>query len=255
MNATHGNQINPLGDSALVVRLGDDFGSDPETALKSVSRGLRQLEAAAIPGVIECAPAFNSIGVFFDPVRAASAGAPVGRIVEWLEERIRAALVAGGGVVAGSGPGDNEHHQRVVEIPVCYEAEFAPDLEEVARHAGLTAAEAVQRHSAAAYLVQCVGFVPGFPYLSGLPAELAIPRRATPRKHVPSGAVGIGGSHTGIYPVDSPGGWNIIGRTPISLFDVGRDPPALLRAGDRVSFRAITREEFQSLPMPSRELH
>jgi inhibitor of KinA len=103
----------------------------------------------------------------------------------------------------------------------------------------------VQRHSSAMYRVTSVGFTPGFPYLSGLPAALATPRRSSPRKEIPAGAVGIGGTQTGIYPRKSPGGWNIIGRTPLSLFEVKREPPALLRAGDRVRFRRITREEFE----------
>jgi inhibitor of KinA len=130
---------------------------------------------------------------------------------------------------------------------VCYEGEFAPDLAEVAHHAGLSPDEVAQRHAAAAYRVGCVGFMPGFPYLTGLPPELATPRRAIPRREVAAGSVAIGGSQTGIYPSVSPGGWNVIGRTPLRLFDVTRQPPALLRAGDAVRFRAISRTEFESL--------
>ena len=134
----------------------------------------------------------------------------------------------------------------LIEVPVCYDSEFALDLEDVARVAGLPAVEIVRRHAGAAYRVNCVGFTPGFPFMSGLPSELATPRRATPRKEVPAGSVGIGGAQTGIYPRNSPGGWNVIGRTPLRLFDVQRDPPALFRAGDRVRFRQISREEFDA---------
>jgi inhibitor of KinA len=134
-----------------------------------------------------------------------------------------------------------------IEVPVCYETEFAPDLDEIARHAGLSRDEIILRHSTVSYRVSCVGFTPGFPYLSGLPPELATPRRASPRKEVPAGAVAIGGTQTGIYPRKSPGGWNIIGRAPLRLFDVERDPPALFQAGDRVRFRRISRDGFDRL--------
>jgi inhibitor of KinA len=105
----------------------------------------------------------------------------------------------------------------------------------------------VDLHSEAEYRVSCIGFVPGFPFLAGLPKELATPRRAAPRKEIPAGSVAIGGAQTGIYPLRSPGGWNLIGRTPLHLFDPEKTPPAFLRAGDRVRFRAITREEFEAL--------
>jgi inhibitor of KinA len=132
------------------------------------------------------------------------------------------------------------------EIPVCYAPEFAPDLEEVARHAAITPEEVIRLHSASEYRVHCVGFLPGFPYLGGLPRELTTPRRSAPRTQVPAGSVGIGGVHTGIYPAPSPGGWNLVGRTPIRLFDVASDQPALLQAGDRVRFKAITAEQFRA---------
>ncbi|HEV3410347.1 MAG TPA: 5-oxoprolinase subunit PxpB [Chthoniobacterales bacterium] len=140
----------------------------------------------------------------------------------------------------------NETAAREVAIPVCYEREFALDLDAVARHTGLSPDEVVQRHSAARYVVGCVGFTPGFPYLSGLPPELATPRRTAPRTQVPAGSVGIGGAQSGIYPQVSPGGWNIIGRTPLRLFDLAQNPPALLQAGNRVRFRAISRAEFDA---------
>jgi antagonist of KipI len=133
---------------------------------------------------------------------------------------------------------------NTIEVPVCYGGEFGPDLAEVAAHTQLSEAQVTALHANADYLVHAVGFAPGFPYLGGLPNQLATPRRATPRLSVPAGAVAIGGAQAGIYPVSTPGGWNIIGRTPLALFDVTRDPPALLRAGDRVKFRTIDAESF-----------
>jgi inhibitor of KinA len=135
----------------------------------------------------------------------------------------------------------------LVEIPVCYDPEYALDIDDVARRANISPGEVVRLHSSAEYRVACIGFVPGFPFLTGLPKELATPRRDMPRKEIPPGSVGIGGAQTGIYPLRSPGGWNLIGRTPLRLFDPGKNPPTLLQAGDRVRFRAVTRDEFESL--------
>ena len=224
-------RIEPLGDSACLVRIPGEF--DPERSLDAVLRSLQRLEMAAIPGVIELAPSYVTIGVFFDPSRIED--------FDRLKARIETALQTDSGSV-------REDQPREIDVPVCYDEEFALDLDEVARHATLPAAEVVRRHAEATYRVACVGFTPGFPYLSGLPPELAAPRRASPRTEIPAGSVAIGGSQTGIYPQKSPGGWNIIGRTPLRLFDVERDPPALFRAGDRVSFRKISRQAFDAFP-------
>lgn len=222
-------RIEPLGDSALLVRVVEDHGRESERALGAVLGALRQLEAALIPGVVELAPAYTTVGVFFDPALTGfdAVKTEIERVLQDTEPVKPRAGTA-----------------RTIEVPVCYEGEFAPDLRDVAWHAGLSAQEVVRRHSAATYRVNCVGFTPGFPYLSGLPTELATPRRTSPRKEIPAGAVAIGGTQTGIYPSKSPGGWNIIGRTPLSLFEVKREPPSLLQAGDRVRFRRISREEF-----------
>jgi inhibitor of KinA len=235
-------EIVPLGDSVLIVRVREQFEDAPEETLDEVLRTLQQLRNAAIPGVIEVAPAYTSVAVFFDPSAVAKATGVAHDVFESLAARIRAA-VAGGGQ-----PGRMKRSpSRGVEIPVCYDPEFAPDLDDVVRHAGISAKEVIDLHSAAEYRVACIGFVPGFPFLTGLAKELATPRRDTPRKEIAPGSVGIGGAQTGIYPLRSPGGWNLIGRTPLKLFDPAKNPPALLRAGDRVRFRAITREEFESM--------
>lgn len=233
------NEITPLGDSALVVRVADDFEDAPEKTLARVLQVIHQIDEADIPGVVELAPAYTTVAVFVDPLRAIAAGAPTESALDWLSDRIRTTLSerAGRPSLPASTP---------VEIPICYDADFAFDLADVARQTRRTPAEVIELHCRAEYLVNFVGFTPGFPYLSGLPNELNVPRRSSPRKDVPAGSVAIGGKQTGIYPVNSPGGWNVIGRTPLRIFDPAKEPPALLRPGDRVRFRTVSREEYES---------
>ena len=235
-------EIISLGDSALIVRVRDQFHDAPEETLNEVLGTFHQLLSAAIPGVIELAPAYTSVAVFFDPIAVAKTGVTAEDEFEWFATRIRAA------VARVPKPGwTRQSPSRTVEIQVCYDPEFAPDLDDVARHAQISTKEVVDLHCAAEYRVSCIGFVPGFPFLTGLAKKLATPRRGVPRKEIPAGSVGIGGAQTGIYPLRSPGGWNLIGRTPLRLFNPAKDPPALLCAGDRVRFRAITRDEFEAL--------
>lgn len=216
-------RIEPLGDSAVQVVLGDAPG---EPARRRVAAAARRL--AVIPGLIECVPGFTSLTIHYDPLQL-----PPGEL-----DAALAHLLADLDESAGDGG-------RIVEIPVCYGGEFGPDLESVASLHGLAADEVVALHAAGEYRVHLVGFVPGFPYLGGLDAKLATPRRESPRTAVPAGSVGIGGAQTGIYPVESPGGWQLIGRTPLRLFDAHRDPPALLRAGDRIRFLPVDADAFR----------
>ncbi len=187
-------------------------------------------------GFVDQVAAFTSIAVHYDPVVASrgTSKTPYARVVE----ELTAAL---DGLTAERLP-----PARVVEIPVCYGGTFGPDIDDVARAHEMTVNEVVRLHTGGDYLVYMVGFMPGFAYLGGLPAKLVTPRRTTPRTIVPAGSVGIGGSQTGVYPLDSPGGWNLIGKTPMAVFDIGRSEPALLRTGDRVRFRAITEAEFRN---------
>jgi inhibitor of KinA len=235
----------PLGDSALLVRVREEFEDAPEETLEGVLRTFHRLRSAAIPGVIEIAPAYTSVAVFFDPIALAKASGTPDALFDWLAQRVREVVAAGAG--RGRRLRSTRREVRVVEIPACYDSEFALDIERVAEQAQISTSDVVNLHSAAEYRVSCIGFTPGFPFLSGMPKKLATPRRETPRKEIPAGSVGIGGAQTGIYPLRSPGGWNLIGRTPLKLFDPTKKPPALLQAGDRVRFRAITREEFDSL--------
>jgi inhibitor of KinA len=230
-------EVIPLGDSTLLIRLPEQETQSVENVLNAI----RRLTDARIPGVVELAPAYTTIALYFDPVRVVEAGAPISEAVDWLRTKIEEALRT------ESKRRGSKSEKRVVEIPVCYDREFGLDLEEVAQHAGLSPDETIRLHTAAEYRVRCVGFTPGFGFLGGLDPKLATPRRATPRIAVPPGSVAIGGNQTGVYPLRSPGGWNLIGRTPLRMFDVKRNPPVLLQAGDHVRFHAITREEFDSL--------
>ena len=231
-------EITPLGDSALIVRVVDDFARDPDGALCAVLDVLRRLATAKLSGVLELAPSYATVAVYFDPTRIAverEASSPFTRLSLQIQDALGAKEKAS----------QKETKSRLIEIPVCYDRDFALDLDEVALRSKLSADEVARLHSAASYRVNCIGFTPGFPYLSGLPSELATPRRDAPRKEVPSGSVAIGGGQTGIYPRNSPGGWNVIGRTPLRLFDVQKNPPSRLQTGDHVRFRQITLEEFE----------
>jgi inhibitor of KinA len=234
-------EIIPLGDSALVVRVRERFEDAPEETLDEVLRVFQLLQRAAIPGVIELAPAYNSVAVFLDPVAVLKADGATNGGFDELAKRIRSAIT----------PASRSHRRRpaastprLIEIPVCYDVKFGFDLDRVAQHTKLSEREIIDIHRTGEYRVACIGFVPGFTFLAGLPKRLATPRHDVPRKEIPAGSVGIGGAQTGIYPLRSPGGWNLIGRTPLRLFDPSKDPPTLLRPGDRVRFRPITREEF-----------
>ena len=223
-------KISALGDSALTVDFADEF-SDRGRLLARALSAASAIERAKIPGIVDISSAYQSVAIFFHQSRIEENVS--------IEDAIRSAI--------GQTSRRPSIRGRTIEIPVCYDSEFALDLAHVARHAKISAKEVVDLHSAADYRVNCIGFTPGFPFLTGLSKILATPRRATPRKEIPAGSVGIGGAQTGIYPLRSPGGWNVIGRTPLRLFDPARKPPVLLRAGDRVRFRAIPREEFASM--------
>jgi inhibitor of KinA len=229
-------QFTPLGDSALMVELGDAIN---ESTHHRVQTAWRALAAEPLPGVSEAVPAYTSVTLFYDPWRVMQAGAPAGEVISWLTTRIKERLK--------DPPKSAKTKPRTIEIPVCYGGDFGPDLGRVAAQAKIFPDEVVKRHAAAKYLVYLIGFAPGFPYLGGLPKQLATPRHAKPRMTVPPGSVGIAGEQTGIYPQSTPGGWNLIGRTPLKLFQPEANPPALLQAGDEVKFRPVTLEEFARL--------
>src|SRR5438067_3435491 len=173
-------EIIPLGDSALIVRLREQFDDAPEETLDRVLNAFQRLRSDAIPGVIELAPAYTSVAVFFDPIAVTKMGGTMGELFDGLAEQVRKVLTES--VEPGSHITRKKSDVRLIEIPVCYDAEFAPDLDDVARHARISPKQVVDLHSAAEYRVACIGFVPGFPFLTGLPKPIATPRRSTPRK-------------------------------------------------------------------------
>ena len=203
------------GDQAVLVELGDEISPDTNARVHNLARAI---EEAGVSGVVDLIPAYDSLLVQYDARVVSTAD---------LQDSIRE---------LDSEPGRAEDGGRVVELPVLYGGEHGPDIERVAEHSGLAVDDVVRLHSGTDYLVYMLGFTPGFPYLGGLDDRLATPRVATPRLNIPAGSVGIAESQTGVYPLTSPGGWNIIGRTPLSLFDPTREPPSLLAPGDLVRF-------------------
>lgn len=212
--------IEPLGDAAALVRIGASIGEEAERLVRAACARLR---AAPIPGTCDLVPAYTTVALHYDPAVVGGEDA-YATVAAALRERLAALTPADDGPL------------RSVEVHVLYGGEWGPDLEVVAANAGLSATEVVELHAAADYRVHMIGFAPGFPYLGGLDRRLACPRRAEPRTAVPAGSVGIGGAQTGIYPLESPGGWQIIGRTQLALFDAAREPAALLAPGDHVRF-------------------
>jgi len=230
--------VEPLSEDTLLLR----FGERIDIALNAqVHAAARRLRTAPVHGVLDIAPAYASILLRFDPEAwdDASDNPPHARV----EQALRAALEHAQSPAAGV----DDAGCAIVDIPVCYGGAHGPDLKALAAHAGMRPDEVAARHAADVYTVAMLGFAPGFPYLLGLDPALHMPRRATPRTRVPAGSVAIGGAQTGIYPRELPGGWNLIGRTPLALFQQRRDPPCLLGPADRVRFRAISAEEFSVL--------
>lgn len=233
----------PLGDSAVVVTLGS--GID-ESTLVRVRSFVAALELEKPNAIIDIVPAYTTVTVFYEITPPGVSGeAPYQRICRVISECLARAEHRWPDLVRATLEHvRSDHPLRLIEIPVCYGGVFGPDIVEVAQQSGLTDTEVAALHSEGIYDVHAVGFTPGFPYLGGLPEKLHTPRRATPRLNVPAGSVGIGGQQTGIYPQSSPGGWQLIGRTPRKLFDLRNEPPAILRVGDRVKFVRISEEEF-----------
>jgi KipI family sensor histidine kinase inhibitor len=209
--------IRPASDRSVLVVFGEDISLEFHRQVSHLTRALEGFR-----GILNLHPAFASLLIDFDPRR---------RTHEDVEEIVRERM-------QGSGAHEPEPG-RSIEIPVRYGGEGGPDLEDVARHTGLAAAQVVDAFAAAEYLVYFVGFSTCFPYLGGLPPELATPRLSAPRKRVPAGSVAIGGAQAGVYPLPSPGGWRIVGRTEMRLFDPEAAPPGVLRMGDRVRFTPL----------------
>jgi KipI family sensor histidine kinase inhibitor len=215
-------RFQPAGDSAVLVT----FGTRIDAALNRQVHALaRRLGDSTLEGVGEAVPGYASLLVHFDLLRL-----DYDAVVGWIRQN----LADDAGL---------KLNPRRVEVPVVYGGEDGPDLAFVAEHNHLTIEEVLTIHSGRDYPVYLMGFMPGFPYLGGLDPAIAAPRLATPRSRVPAGSVGIAGAQTGIYPLESPGGWRIIGRTPLKLFDLTREPPFLLAPGDLVRFVPLANGE------------
>lgn len=217
--------FSPLSEQALVIETGTIINKESEQAVRKLSA---LLEKEAPDWLIEFIPAFTTVTVFYNPcrLRQAEAEQELTRLMAQLDE------------VEAPAP-------RQIEIPVCYGGDFGPDLRFVAEHNGLTEEEVVNIHTSGTYSVHMIGFAPGFPFIGGMSEKIAAPRRKSPRLRIPERTVGIAGMQTGVYPIETPGGWQLIGRTPLRLFVPEQDIPSLLRAGDEIRFTQIDEAEYR----------
>jgi inhibitor of KinA len=220
----------PYGDRAVLINLEQKISTDIN---QTVIWMATQIEAAKVFGVEFCIPAYCSLTVGFDVQKT-----DYQTIVKILK-RLNLAQNT-----ISKNTNFNKNKTRTLQIPVCYDEEFAPDLTEVSKQTGLSISTIIALHTAQTYHVFMLGFLPGFPYLGSLPKELAVTRKATPRRKVPARSVGLAGLQTGIYPSEAPGGWQIIGQTPIDIFLKNEDNPFLLKAGDVVQFYSISKAEY-----------
>lgn len=229
-----------MGDCCLVV----EFGRKVDAEINRRARAVADyLVAHPIEGIVDVVPAFTSVAVHYKPEMfwdGPTGNAPHLRLREQLES------------ILARGIELPEEEARRIEVPVCYGGEFGPDLEEVAAARGLTQAQLIELHAESPHVVYMLGFAPGFPYMGGLDPRLVMPRRPTPRTVIPAGTVAIAREQTAIYPLETPGGWNLIGRTPLALFMPQMMPPSLLRLGDRVRFVPISRERYDELKAQQR---
>lgn len=212
------------GDSSILIEFGKEISPKVNARITAVVQLMKEQH---IEGVVDVIPAFTSLLVNYDP-RVSSYAKIRKRLEKLLTIEIEATAST----------------SKIIEIPVCYGGEFGPDLEYIAEHAGLPAEEVIRIHSSRDYLIYMLGFLPGFSYLGGLDERIHTPRLANPRIKIRAGSVGIGGSQTGIYPLDSPGGWQLLGMTPVKTYDPDREIPILYDAGDYIRFVPVTEEEY-----------
>lgn len=217
----------PLGDSALLVEFGDTISLEANHKVTALDFAVQKAE---IPGVKELVPTYSSLLVRYDPSKVSYE--QLALCIKDLEQ---------------TPPPDKEADRRIIDVPVVYGGQYGPDLGYVAQSHGLSQEQVSKLHSEREYRVYMIGFVAGFPYLGEVADEIATPRLETPRLKVPAGSVGIAERQTGIYPCEAPGGWRIIGRTPLRLFDIRQEPPALLKQGDMVRFKPMNETEFQRM--------
>jgi KipI family sensor histidine kinase inhibitor len=224
-------RVEAASDSALFISFADSISLETHRRVVALFRAVEGLRDRC-PGIRNLHPACSSLLIDFDPLQLTH---------EQLESLVAPLIVESSFLPSNLGS------SSLIEIPVCYDREFAPDLATVAQHSLLTEEQVIATHADGDYFVYFLGFSPGFAYLGGLASPLHVPRLVTPRTQVEAGSVGIGGAQTGIYPNASPGGWQLIGRTPLRMFDAATEPPSLLQPGDGVRFRRIDRGEFDRI--------
>ena len=220
-----------MGDRALIVEFGERIDTVVSSQIAALAQQLRDSKPI---GVLDIVPAYATLALHYDPSAVGAGPSPYETLCEIIARWLRMQSTA------------TPETGRQIDIPACYGGAFGPDLDALADAVGLSSGEVIALHTGSTYHVHMLGFVPGFAYLGGLDARIAMPRRETPRAHVPAGSVAIAGQQTGIYPLDTPGGWHIIGRTPLQLFKPDSSPPSLLNAGDQVRFVQISPVEFET---------
>jgi inhibitor of KinA len=228
-------RIFPLGDSAITIDFGNCIN---ETINKEVIARFNQLQQDPLPGLIEAVPAYSSLTVYYDMMALKKKTTPGKTVFEWMKQQLEERLL--------KQFQQNQIAERLIKVPVCYDEEFAPDLQHLAATKNISVDELIQSHTAKPYKVYMLGFLPGFAYMGEVDEKITMPRKPQP-VNIEAGSVGIAGKQTGIYPLASPGGWQIIGKTPLKLFDAGKEEPTLLRAGDTVQFYSISKIEFEKI--------
>jgi inhibitor of KinA len=225
--------IQPLSEHAIIIEFGNEIS---EITLRKVRAFTSHLDKNPFPWIIEYVPAFTTVTILYDPIRVLKiqrdGQLPYGYVFMQISQLISSLKI------------NQISPPRVVSIPVCYGGELGPDLDFVAKYNEITTDDVIHIHSKHEYTVFMIGFAPGFPYLGGMSKKIFAPRKSTPRLKIPAGSVGIAGNQTGVYPIETPGGWQIIGQTPLELFCPDDDPPSLLSAGDIIKFDPISYQEF-----------
>lgn len=226
--------IYPLGDQALTIQFGITIN---EITNKKLMQLFHQLQMNPIKGLTDIIPAYSSLTVCYDSAIIYNSSSTIS-VFEWMKEQVIYQFQLTKEIISTN---------QFVHIPVCYNFPLAPDLQEISTTLGISVEEIIKIHCATTYSVYMIGFLPGFPYMASVDERIRFNRKSTPRTFVPKGSVGIAGEQTGIYPLDSPGGWQLIGQTPLNIFDVSKEIPCLLQPGDTVQFNSISLKEFEQI--------
>jgi inhibitor of KinA len=221
-------RIYSIHDHALTVEFSQRISEDDNQKVLALKHSI---EEQPLPGLLDCVPAYSSLSIYYKPECKRE------EVIHYLNERIECSA-------AGL---NNRSSDKIIQIPVCYDPSFGIDQEFVCEHLQITREQLIQKHTGNIFRIYMIGFIPGFPYMGILPEGWQIPRKQTPALKIPAGSVALAGQQTGIYPAEVPGGWQVIGRTPLKIFDVLREPSCLVKAGDQVKFESISLNEYNSL--------